>query len=134
MMTMLVQKFRPTGAAPWRHSPGTQLCLAAAGVTVGLALLGSFFAPYDPNALAGAPLASPSRQFLLGTDALGRDVLSRILWGGRTLLALAIASMLIAYILGGTIGLIAGYRRTLISPLLMRAMDVLLAFPPLILI
>jgi ABC-type dipeptide/oligopeptide/nickel transport system permease subunit len=68
----------------------------------------------------------------LGTDFLGRDVLSRLLHGGRTVVALAGLATLLAYAGGTLIGLIAGFTRSIADPLLMRAMDVLLAFPPIL--
>jgi ABC-type dipeptide/oligopeptide/nickel transport system permease subunit len=69
---------------------------------------------------------------VLGTDFLGRDVLSRVLWGGRSVLALAGAATLLAYLAGGATGLIAGYRRGLTDGVLMRGVDVMLSVPALI--
>ena len=108
-----------------------------AGIVVTLLLLalvviGPFFAPHDPAEIAGIPLQRPNADFLLGTDSLGRDVLSRVLWGGRSVVGLSLLATLLAYIVGTTIGLVAGYSRSLVDPLLMRSMDVLLAFPPLL--
>ncbi len=99
---------------------------------LGVALFGPEFAPHNPDALLGIPLSSPTPQFPLGTDVLGRDVLSRLLVGGRTLLLLAALSTAIAYAVGGTIGLVAGYTRSAVDEVLMRLMDVLLAFPALL--
>lgn len=97
-----------------------------------LAVLGPMLAPHSPNAIVGPPFASPGGGTLLGTDLLGRDVLSRILYGGRTLIGLSVVATLVAYGIGLPAGLIAGYARSWIDPLVMRAMDVLLAFPPLL--
>jgi ABC-type dipeptide/oligopeptide/nickel transport system permease subunit len=80
----------------------------------------------------GIPLSGPSSADLLGTDSLGRDVLSRVLYGGRSVLGLAAAATVLAYLLGLSIGLAAGYSRTLIDPILMRSVDVMLCFPPLL--
>jgi peptide/nickel transport system permease protein len=109
------------------------------GLTVSLLLLalvvlGPLFAPHDPAGIVGVPLQRPDSQFLLGTDSLGRDVLSRVLWGGRSIVGLAVLATALAYVAGATIGLLAGYTRTLVDPVLMRAMDVLLAVPPLLLL
>jgi peptide/nickel transport system permease protein len=97
-----------------------------------IALVGPFVAPYSPDATVGVPGSGPSAATLLGTDMLGRDVLSRVLWGGRSLLAIAVAATAIAAVVGTTIGLVAGYSRSLVDPVLMRAVDVMLVFPPLL--
>jgi ABC-type dipeptide/oligopeptide/nickel transport system permease subunit len=101
---------------------------------VGLALLGPLFAPYSPSEIVGIPYTTPNSDALLGTDHLGRDVLSRVLWGGRSVIALAGLATLLAYLIGGTIGLVAGFNRSIVDPALMRFVDVLLAFPPLLLL
>jgi peptide/nickel transport system permease protein len=108
-----------------------------AGVTitalvVAVALLGKYVAPHDPTAPIGLPLAGPSGSAPLGTDVLGRDVLSRLLYGGRSVIGLAAAATALAYAIGLAVGLIAGYSRSMVDPLLMRTVDVLLAFPPLL--
>jgi peptide/nickel transport system permease protein len=91
-------------------------------------------APHAPAALVGPPYHGPSSQFPLGTDFLGRDVLSRVLWGGRTVIGLALAATVLGYLVGIPIGLLAGTARSMTDPVLMRAMDILLAFPPIILL
>jgi peptide/nickel transport system permease protein len=101
-------------------------------LVVFVAVFGRHFAPHDPSASIGAPLTGPSGDNLLGTDFLGRDVFSRLLYGGRSVIALAAAATALAYIAGLTIGLIAGYTRSLVDPVLMRTVDVMLAFPPLL--
>jgi peptide/nickel transport system permease protein len=100
---------------------------------LGTALIGPLFAPHDPTAFAGVPNAHPSGNALLGTDYLGRDVLSRFLWGGRSILGLSAAATAIGLFLGITIGLTAAYARSLLDDVLMRAMDVILAFPSIVL-
>jgi peptide/nickel transport system permease protein len=97
-----------------------------------VALLGRYVAPHDPNSPVGNPLAGPSGGALLGTDDLGRDVFSRLLYGGRSVLGLAFAATLLAYLIGLGVGLAAGYSRSKIDPILMRTVDVMLAFPPLL--
>jgi ABC-type dipeptide/oligopeptide/nickel transport system permease subunit len=106
--------------------------LIAGGLVVLVAVIGPYFAPHSPSATVSFPFAGPSSQALLGTDVLGRDVLSRVLWGGRSVLVLAVTATLIAYAAGLTIGLVAGYLRSTVDEILMRAMDVLLAFPALL--
>jgi ABC-type dipeptide/oligopeptide/nickel transport system permease subunit len=94
-----------------------------------LALVGSLVAPHSPTASIGVPGAGPSAGTLLGTDVLGRDVLSRLLYGGRSVFVLAASATFLAYAIGLTVGLVAGYSQTWLDGLLMRSVDVLLAFP-----
>jgi peptide/nickel transport system permease protein len=111
----------------------TQLGLSLALLLVALALIGPLFAPHGPTDFVGAPYAHPSGTALLGTDNLGRDVLSRFLWGGRAILGLSALATAIGLVLGGSIGLLAAYSRGLVDDVLMRAMDVILAFPSIVL-
>jgi ABC-type dipeptide/oligopeptide/nickel transport system permease subunit len=97
-----------------------------------LALLGPLIAPHSPDEPIGIPLTGPGGDALLGTDFLGRDVLSRVLWGGRTVLLYAGTATLLAYLLGGAAGLLAGYDRSHTDNVLMRSADVMISFPPLI--
>jgi ABC-type dipeptide/oligopeptide/nickel transport system permease subunit len=99
---------------------------------IAVAVFGPLVAPHPPTKPVGIPLSGPSSADLLGTDSLGRDVLSRVLFGGRSVLGLAAAATVLAYLLGLSIGLAAGYSRTLIDPILMRSVDVMLCFPPLL--
>jgi peptide/nickel transport system permease protein len=97
-----------------------------------VALFGPYVAPHDPTAPIGLPLSGPSGHAWLGTDFLGRDVLSRLLYGGRSVIGFALAATVVAYAFGLGIGLVAGYTRSLLDPVLMRGVDVMLAFPPLL--
>jgi peptide/nickel transport system permease protein len=114
------------------HSWSARISLVVVVTLVLLALVGPALAPHSPTALIGPPYAGPSSTSPLGTDYAGEDVLSRVLVGGRTVLAYGAVATLLAYLSGGVIGLLAGYRRGWVDPVLMRAMDVLLAFPPII--
>ena len=111
----------------------TKLGVALVLLLVATALIGPLFAPYTPSEFAGAPFAKPSSHTLLGTDNLGRDVLSRFLWGGRSVLGLSILATALGLALGVTIGLVAAYTRTILDDVLMRGMDVILAFPSIVL-
>ena len=111
----------------------TKIGLTLVLLLVGVAVLGPLFAPHAPAAFAGAPYAHPSSGVPLGTDNLGRDVLSRFLWGGRSILGLSAAATAIGLFLGGFIGLVAAYSRGLLDDVLMRTMDVILAFPSIVL-
>lgn len=99
-----------------------------------LALAAPLIAPHDPldqNILKR--LQGPSAQFWMGTDAYGRDVFSRILYGARISLMISMVSIFAALLIGTTIGLIAGYFGGRADIIIMQIMDVLLAFPSLIL-
>jgi peptide/nickel transport system permease protein len=106
--------------------------LGLLALVLGIALFGPFFAPYSPTESLGIPYEGPSAAAPLGYDGLGRDVLSRVLWGGRSVLAIAGLATLIAYVAGGVVGLVAGYSRNWFDGLLMRGVDVLIAFPALL--
>lgn len=112
----------------------TQVGLAISLLVLGIALLGPFFAPHEPSAIVAAPALGPSGEFLLGTDALGRDVLSRVLWGGRGLVWMAFLATTLGVAIGAALGMLAGYSRSWLDDVLMRSMDVVLAFPQVILV
>jgi peptide/nickel transport system permease protein len=110
-----------------------QIGLVLVGLLLGVALLGPLFAPHSPTAFVGPPDSTPSSTALLGTDQLGRDVFSRFLHGGWTVIWIAAVSTALGIITGTIIGLVAAYARGWVDEVLMRLMDVLLAFPPLVL-
>lgn len=114
-----------------RHGSGA-IGLALLLLIVGIAAVGPLFAPHSIATPIGVPFAPPSRHALLGTDFLGRDVLSRILGGGRSVILLATAATVAAYLLGALTGLVSGFSRSLLDPLLMRSVDVMLSFPSLL--
>ncbi len=134
---------RPAVASLWSPSAWRGLRrnrLAALGmgllaVLVTLALAAPLLPLADPYAtdLGRRLLPAASPGHLLGTDQLGRDLLSRLVWGTRTSLAVGFFAVLVAALLGTPIGLVAGYFRGWVDTVLMRAIDVLLAFPYLLL-
>src|SRR6266446_10826445 len=99
------------------------------------AILAPWIAPYDPNAgsirLRLAPVGSASH--VLGTDEQGRDMLSRLLWGGRMTLIAGLTPVLVAFVLGTGLGVLAGYVGGLTNTLVMRTMDIFYAFPAVLL-
>jgi ABC-type dipeptide/oligopeptide/nickel transport system permease subunit len=101
---------------------------------LGVAVFGPFLAPHSPTEPIGIPFEGPSAGAPLGYDGLGRDVLSRVLWGGRSVLALAGLATILAYAAGGLAGLLAGYSRSRLDAVLMRGVDVLISFPALLFI
>jgi peptide/nickel transport system permease protein len=107
----------------------------ALGVAVtAVAFFGPFFAPHAPDAILGVPYTHRSGAYPLGLDYVGRDVLSRFLWGGRTALVLAFLGTFFGYLIGLSVGLFAAYRGGKSDELTMRTTDVSLAFPSLVLV
>jgi ABC-type dipeptide/oligopeptide/nickel transport system permease subunit len=103
-------------------------------VAVLVALGAPLLAPYDPLAQdLGNTLARPGRAHLLGTDHVGRDVMSRVIWGTRVSLVAGFASVAIATLVGSLLGVLAGYVGGRADGLVMRTMDAVLSFPPLVL-
>jgi peptide/nickel transport system permease protein len=110
----------------------TRIGLGIVAVIVLVALAGPLAAPYSPTEFVAAPNSGPSGDAVFGADALGRDVLSRFLNGGRSVLWMAAVATLICIGLGVVVGLTAAYSRNWLDDVLMRAGDVLLAFPQII--
>lgn len=107
--------------------------LTLACLLVMLAVLGPVFAPHDPIAInIPARLSPPSAEWLLGTDALGRDILSRLLHGARWSLGLAFLISIMGLGIGAFVGLLAAQGRRLLDWTLMRTTDSFLAFPELV--
>jgi peptide/nickel transport system permease protein len=103
-------------------------------VLVIVAILAPVLAPHDPNAIdPNRILAGPDLSHPFGSDALGRDVLSRVLYAYRVSLAVAIGSVLVAFAVGVPLGLIAGFFGGAVDSLVMRPVDLLLALPALLL-
>jgi peptide/nickel transport system permease protein len=118
----------------WRSKIGVAIVV----LLVGIALVGPFFASYGPDESVSVgevfalPFEAPSDSAPFGTDKLGRDVLSRFLWGGRSVLVLSVLATALGAVLGIAVGLLAAYSRGILDDLLMRTQDVVLAFPQLV--
>jgi peptide/nickel transport system permease protein len=117
----------------WRTLSRNQLALCG-GIVVGIlvlvALLAPALAPWDPNRLdTKKVLDPPSKSHWLGTDQLGRDVLSRVLYGSRISLAVGFVSVGIATVIGTLLGAAAGYHGGMIDGIIMRLVDLMLVFP-----
>lgn len=107
----------------------TLVCLAAL-----LALLGPVIVPYDYAAFnLTEVLQPPSLRHLFGTDQFGRDVFTRVVLGSRTTLVMSMGGVGLGLVLGTIVGMVAGYAGGSVNELSMRAMDVMMAFPPLLL-
>jgi peptide/nickel transport system permease protein len=118
-------------AARTRLAPFGALVLLAAIV---MAFGASILSPHDPlKQNLDNTLARPGRTHVLGTDNVGRDVLSRVIWGTRVSLLAGIVSVALAAAAGSVLGLCAGYAGGRVDGLVMRAMDAVLSFPPLVL-
>jgi peptide/nickel transport system permease protein len=119
-----------------RNRPSLRLTVGAilTAALVLAAILAPVIAPRDPLAVdTSRILLPPSPGTWLGTDDLGRDVFSRVIWGSRVSLSVGVISVSIGIVFGVTIGLASGYRGGTVDLLLMRVVDALLAFPPLVL-
>jgi peptide/nickel transport system permease protein len=115
------------------------LGLSLIALVVAGAIAAPFVAPYAPDAqlfdgltIEGSPLP-PDGRFLFGTDLLGRDLFSRILYGARTSLVIGVAANGMALLIGTVVGIVAGYHRGWVGAVLMRFTDLMMAFPALLL-
>jgi ABC-type dipeptide/oligopeptide/nickel transport system permease subunit len=108
--------------------------IAILGLVVALALFGPLFAPHPIAQPIGIPGAGPSANAPLGTDELGRDVLSRLLDGGLPVLWVAVVTVVLSYVIGVSVGVLAGFSHSWVDPFLMRCVDVLLVLPALLLL
>jgi peptide/nickel transport system permease protein len=135
-MTAIEVAALPPRPGLWRQAftlTRTRIGLAIIVMIAGIALAGPYLAPHGTTEFVDSAFAPPSRTALFGADNLGRDVLSRFLAGGRSVLALSIIATLIGVGAGAAIGLVAAYARgRWPDEILMRAMDVLLAFPQIV--
>jgi peptide/nickel transport system permease protein len=116
----------------WRQ-PLAVVGTAIAIAWIVVAIFAPLIAPHDPLAQNATPAQPPSLHHLFGTDELGRDVLSRVIYGSRVSLPIALALVALAMTIGSIVGSVAGYFRGLADGLLMRTADLVFAFPPIIL-
>jgi peptide/nickel transport system permease protein len=98
-----------------------------------IVVLAAVLAPHDPFASSGPRLQAPSANHLLGTDALGRDVLSRVLYGARQSLPIALITITISVVIGSLVGATAGFFGGIVDAVLMRLADITMAFPSILL-
>lgn len=121
--------------AAWLRPPSVRFGLALVVFVLLVAFLGPLFAPHTPTELITRAYApAGDNGLLLGSDSLGRDVFSRVLYGGRTIIILPFVATLAAYLVGGTIGMLAAVAGGWIGELAMRALDVILIFPGMLLL
>ena len=113
----------------WRTRLGVGFVL----VLVAIAVIGPWVAPYASDEFVAIPNSKPGGGAIFGTDYLGQDVWSRFLYGGRDILVMAVVSTGIGLVVGTVIGLVAAYARNALDDVLMRGMDVIMAFPQIML-
>jgi peptide/nickel transport system permease protein len=134
-MTALTDE--PTRVASWRlllRNPVTVVSAAVLGVVVFLAVAANWIAPFPVNDVdVPDALRPPSGQHWFGTDELGRDVLSRVLVATQASMRVAVVSVAFAVVVGVTVGIVAGYRGGWVDAVFMRVVDVMFAFPVLLL-
>jgi len=115
-----------------RHSRSAMIGVAIVLLWIFVAAAAPLISPYSPTGLVGERLQSPSQVHWVGTDNLGRDVLSRLIWGSRTVLLLAPVSVFLGLMLGAPLGLASGYLGGTLDTVIMRVGDILLSFPTLL--
>ena len=117
-----------------RFPPAAQVAIAILAVYVAVALTGPLWAPYDyARSAIAPPFQGASFKHLLGTDILGRDVFSRVIYGARIVLLLSLTSTAVAVVIGGMIGLISGLLGGWVDQILMRTFEALISIPLLVL-
>jgi peptide/nickel transport system permease protein len=141
-MTQAVTPLAGNTAGLWASSsqvfltgPAGRVGLICVATIVSIALIGPNIAPYSPTAIGIAPPSSgPSSLHWLGGDTLGRDVFSRLLHGGRLILVLPTLATLLGFAIGGTLGLLSGYKRGWTDLIITRLVDIVLSVPPLLIV
>lgn len=111
------------------RKPAAVLGLLLVAIHVALALFSPWIAPFDPTELVGGRVEPPGPEFLLGTDVLGRDYLSRLLHGGRMALFVTFTGVVAAVVVGSLLGVAAAYFGGALDDVLMRVCDIKLALP-----
>ena len=114
--------------SPWTARFGMLIILVYAI----LAIFAPFIAPYGEAQIFSTPYAPWSSEFIFGTDQIGRDIFSRLIYGARNTVGIAVATTLLAFLIGGAFGLIAAIDRSYIDQALSRLVDVFMAIPSLI--
>ena len=124
-----------------RQNRAAMISIGAILVLYGVAITSAWIAPYDPDEVHFAAIMNPpaweiggSWEFVLGTDGLGRDLVSRLIYGSRISMAVGLVPVIFYLVIGGGVGLYAGYRGGTADTLLMRVVDIFYALPELLVI
>jgi peptide/nickel transport system permease protein len=124
------ERAQPRAARRWYRQPALIAGIVITGIIIFLAAAAPLLTPYNPIGQdLSASLLGPSAHHLLGTDQLGRDVFTRMLYGLRTDLRIAFIAVLFPFILGTVLGSVAGYFGGWVDSVIMRVVDVVVAFP-----
>ena len=122
----------------WRAVSGStqgRIGLVLGGIVLFVIVFGRYFTPYPPDAIGvGGSTEGPSSAHLLGTDSLGRDTLSRLLVGGTTIIIIPLVAVGLAWLIGGTLGMLGAYKGGRVDGLITRAFDLAMALPPLLIV
>lgn len=137
-MTVAAQlRARVVNRMRWLFPPGDVSLRVGVGILIAVvlvAILAPVLAPYSPDALHSSLMQGPSGRFLLGTDELGRDVLSRVIYGTQNSLEIGFSAATLAMLVGVPLGLLAGRNEAWLSTAIMRITDVLLGFPGIVIV
>jgi ABC-type dipeptide/oligopeptide/nickel transport system permease subunit len=129
---ILSTRVRPKIRREWRNPIGL-VGAAIVLITILMAVLAPIISPFSPSSQGGGRLVAPGPEHLMGTDELGRDVLSRVIYGSQASLQVGAVSVILALVVGVAIGVLAGFYRGWIDDWLMRLIDIVFAFPGLVL-
>ncbi len=110
-----------------------RICVGVIALYAFVTVFAPLLSPYGETEIVGAPFEPASSEFWMGTDNLGRDMLSRLIWGARNTVGVALAVTVLSFVIGGTLGLMAAVRGGLADQVLSRVADALMALPPLVL-
>lgn len=132
--TIITESYFQTVFRRFRKHHLAMVSIIILAILVSAAILAPIIAPYDPNAIAGPFSGAPSKEFWLGTDQIGRDVLSRLLYGMRVSLLVGVMATLISTVIGVILGLLAGYFGGVIDMVIMRFTDMVMSFPYILLV
>lgn len=128
------ESYFQTVSRRFRHHRLATISLVVLVILGGVALLAPLIAPYDPNEIVGTFSGAPNQDFWLGTDQIGRDVFSRLLYAMRISLLVGIMATAISTVVGVVLGLIAGYFGGAADMIIMRFTDMVMSFPYILLV
>lgn len=128
------ENYRQTVWRRFRSHHLAMVSLVCVGFLVLVSILAPWIAPYDPEAIVGPFSTPPCAEFLLGTDQIGRDILSRLLYASRVSIMVGVMATVISTLIGVTLGLVAGYFSGVVDMIIMRFTDMIMSFPYILLV